>query len=124
MQAGEQAASSNGRPLRLQVMEDNQVAQPGAAFTVVVVVVDGRDPQVPSTVRTNATLLGVSAGGVTAEELALAATAAAEDGRDIDGILVANPDPDDQTTGRIPRLARVQRSLPTRVNGLAMEISR
>jgi capsular polysaccharide biosynthesis protein len=122
--AGEQAASSNGRPLRLQVMEDNQVAQPGAAFTVVVVVVDGRDPQVPSTVRTNATLLGVSAGGVTAEELALAATAAAEDGRDIDGILVANPDPDDQTTGRIPRLARVQRSLPTRVNGLAMEISR
>jgi capsular polysaccharide biosynthesis protein len=122
--AGEQAASANGRPLRLLVTEDGQVEQLGAAFTVVVIVVDGRDPQVPATVRTNATLLGVSAGGVTAEELALAATAAAEDGRNIDGILVANPDPGDQTTGRIPRLARVQRPLPTRVNGLTMEISR
>jgi capsular polysaccharide biosynthesis protein len=122
--AGEQAMTSRGKPLRLLVTEDGQVGQLGAAFTVIVLVIDGRDPQIPATVRTNATVLGVSSGGVTAEELALAATAAAEDGRDIVGILVANPDPDDQTTGRIPRLARVLRPLPTRVNGLATEIRR
>ena len=66
-----------------------------------VVVIDGQDPRVPPTAPTSATVLGVSAGGATAEELARVATAAAADGRDIYGILVANPDADDQTTGRI-----------------------
>ena len=95
-----------------------------AAFTVVVLVIDGRDPRVPPVAPTSATVLGVSAGGATAEELARAATAAAADGRDIYGILVANPDPGDQTTGRIPRLAPMRRALPTRVNGRATESRR
>lgn len=119
--AGAQGTSGYGRPLRVVAMKDGQVGPYDAEFTVVVMVIDVRDPRVPRTTRTSATVLGVSAGGATAEELARAATAAAADDRDIYGILVANPDPGDQTTGRIPRLTPVQRALPTRVNGLATE---
>ena len=122
--AGAQSTLTRGKPLQLLVAEDDKIVQAGAAFTVVVVVVDGRNPLVLPAVGTGATVLGISAGGTTAEELARAATAAAADGRDIYGILVANPDPDDQTTGRIPRLPLVRRALPTRVNGLATEIRR
>ena len=119
-----QTASGQGKPLQLLVTEDGRVGQVSAVFTVAVVVIDGQDPRVPPTAPTNATVLGVSAGGATAEELARVATAAAADGRDIYGILVANPDADDQTTGRIARLASAKRALPTRVNGLATEIRR
>ena len=106
-----------GRPLRLVVSDDRRLGQLRAAFVVVVAVVDSQEPHIPDTVRTAATVLGVSAGGATAEQLARAATVAAVDGRDIDGILVANPDPDDQTSGRIPRLMPMRRALPTRING-------
>jgi capsular polysaccharide biosynthesis protein len=122
--AGAPTASGHRKPLSLLVAEDDRVGPLSAAFTVIVVVVDGRDPRVPPAVRTSATVLGVSAGGVTAEELARVAAAAAADGRDIYGILVANPDPDDQTTGRIPHLPPIQHALPTRVTGLATEIRR
>jgi capsular polysaccharide biosynthesis protein len=122
--AGAQATSGRGKPLRLVVTEDGQSGEVGAAFSVVVLVIDGRDPQVPPMPRTTATVLGVSSGGATAEELARVATAAAAGGRSIHGILVANPDAGDQTTGRVPRLTPVQRELPTRVSGRATEIRR
>jgi capsular polysaccharide biosynthesis protein len=122
--AGAQTASGHEKPLRLLVAEDGKVDQVAATFTVVVVVIDGLDPRVLPMTRTTATVLGVSAGGATAEELARVATAAAADGREIYGILVANPDVGDQTTGRVPRLPPVQRALPTRVNGLPTEITR
>ena len=48
--------------------------------------------------RTTVTVLGVSAGVVTAEQLARVAVSAAGDGRQIAGILVADPDPTDHTT--------------------------
>jgi hypothetical protein len=70
-------------------------------------------------------VLGVSAGAVTAEELARVAISAAADGRDIAGILVADPDPADNTTGRIPELARSgQRRMPNRVTGVPRQIRR
>jgi capsular polysaccharide biosynthesis protein len=116
--SGAQATPGRGKPLRLLAKEDGQADQVRAAFTVVVAVIDGRDPHVPPTARTSATLLGVSAGGATAEELARVATAAAADDRDIYGILVANPDAGDQTTGRVPRLTPMHRGLPTRLSGL------
>ena len=69
--------------------------------------------------RTTATVLGVSAGAATAEQLARVAASAAADGREIAGILVADPDPADHTTGRLPQLARpAQRRMPTRVTGV------
>lgn len=70
-------------------------------------------------------MLGVSAGAVTPEQLARAATAAAADGRDVFGILVADPEPGDQTTGRIPRLVSpLRQALPTRVTDVPTEIKR
>lgn len=120
-----QTSAGRRKPLRLIVSEDGHLGQVRAAFVVVVTVVDGRAPRMPDTVRTTATVLGVSAGAATAEQLARAATAAATDGREIFGILVADPEQTDQTTGRIPRLAPpLRRSLPTRVKDVPTEIRR
>jgi capsular polysaccharide biosynthesis protein len=95
------------------------------ALVIVVAVVDSRAPEMPSTMRTNATVIGVSAGAATAEQLARAAVAASADGRDITGILVADPETSDQTTGRVPHLARPARSrLPSRLRGIVTEIKR
>jgi capsular polysaccharide biosynthesis protein len=99
--------------------------QPDAALVIVVAVVDSRAPEMPDTMRTNAAVVGVSAGVATAEQLARAAVAAGADGREITGILVADPETTDQTTGRIPQLARPARSrLPNRLRGLVTEIKR
>ena len=76
-----------------------------ATLTVVVAVVDGRTARrCPTTMRTTATVLGVSAGAATAEQLARVAVVAAADGREISGILVADPEPTDRTTGLIQQL--------------------
>jgi capsular polysaccharide biosynthesis protein len=99
--------------------------QPDTALVVVVAVVDGKEPKMPDTLRTSATALGVSAGAATAEQLARAAVAAAADGREITGILVADPEPTDQTTGRIPHLVRpARRRVPNRLRGIVTEIRR
>jgi capsular polysaccharide biosynthesis protein len=105
--------------LRVAVRDDPHVGElPGAALTVVVAVVDGKAPRVADTMRTTATMLGVSAGAVTAEQLARIAVSAAVDGREIAGILVADPDPADRTTGRVPQVARPGLSkMPTRMTG-------
>jgi len=121
-------ASSSELPSRLRFIisgDDYVDQQKGAALIVVVVVVDGRTPKMPATVRTAATVIGVSAGGATAEQLARAAVAAAADGRDVTGILVADPEATDQTTGRVPHLIRPpRRRLPNRLKGVATEIKR
>ena len=71
-----------------------------ATLAVIVGVVDGRNPQIPDTMRTTTTLLGVSAGAATADQLARVAVSADSGGREITGILVADPDSADATTGR------------------------
>ena len=76
------------------------------ALSVAVCVVDDQTPQVTLPMRTGATWLAVSSGRATAEQLARVATSAAASGRRITGILVADPDPADSTTGRVPLLAR------------------
>jgi capsular polysaccharide biosynthesis protein len=96
-----------------------------ATLAVVVGVVDGRNPQIPDTMRTTTTLLGVSAGAATADQLARVAVSADSDGREITGILVSDPDSADATTGRLPHLGRRPgRRPPTRVTGIATEIRR
>ncbi len=111
------------RPLQMLAVDKDNAELPDGTFVVVVAVVDGRAPLVPHTVPTAATVLGVSAGRTTAEELARAAVAASADGREIAGILVADPDPADQSSGRIPRLAPPShRQLPTRVNDVPTEV--
>jgi capsular polysaccharide biosynthesis protein len=103
----------------------DRARQPGARLTVIVGVVDGRAPIVADTLRANTTLLGVSAGRVTAAQLVGVAVSAGTDGRQIDGILVADPDPADQTTGRVPQLTRPpQRRMPSRLTSKTTEIRR
>jgi capsular polysaccharide biosynthesis protein len=112
---------SSRRSGQLQVIStdsDNLDQPPDTALTVVVAVVDGRTPQLADLMRTDAMVLGVSAGAATAEQLARIAASAAADDRRVAGILVADPDPADPTTGRLPQLARpTQTNMPTRLAG-------
>lgn len=111
--------------LRTIVTESNVAPQLDAVLTVVVAVIDGRNPQVPDTIRTTATLLGISSGAASAEQLARAAVSASSDSREITGLLVANPDPNDATTGHLPQLrGRGIRRAPTRITGIGTEIRR
>ncbi len=116
------------RPGNLQVIADDDGSFDGqfhGTLTVYVAVVDGRTPQMPHTMRASTTLLGVSAGAATAEQIARVAVNAAADGRGIAGILVADPEPADHTTGLVPQLARpTRRRLPTRLSGRTTEIRR
>ncbi len=117
------APLSGTSPLQVIVKDHDDGTWPSdVALTVVVTVVDGQHPQVADTTRTAATVLGVSAGAATAEQLARVAAAAAAAGRDITGFLVADPDRDDPTTGRRPQLVRpAHRRQPTRMTGTAVE---
>jgi capsular polysaccharide biosynthesis protein len=101
--------ASSQRPSLLQVVlsDGSDRHRPSdTALTVVVVSVDDQASKFPGTMRTTATVLGVSAGAATAEQLARVAVTAAADGREIAGLLVADPEPTDNTAGRIPRHAR------------------
>jgi capsular polysaccharide biosynthesis protein len=110
--------------LRIIVSDDQYVdEQKEVALTVAVAVVDGHAPKMPATARTAVTVIGVSSGRVTAEQLARAAVAAGADGREVTGILVADPELTDKTTGRVPHLTRPpRRRLPSRLKGLVTEI--
>jgi capsular polysaccharide biosynthesis protein len=113
--AGAQPRGS--RNLRLAVSDHRDVGRlPSDVLTVVVSVVDDRTPRVADTMRTTMTVLGVTSGSVTAQQLARVTASAAGDGREIAGILVADPDAADYTTGLLPQLARTEQNrMPTRV---------
>jgi capsular polysaccharide biosynthesis protein len=106
---------------RLQITDgehENASQQTKAALTIVVAVVDGQAPRLINTVPTTTAILGVSAGATSAEQLARVAVCAAGDGREIAGIIVANPDSTDNTTGRLPQLSRPEyRKPPSRLSG-------
>jgi capsular polysaccharide biosynthesis protein len=123
---GAPTASKRLRSLRVSVSDQHSIDRlPGAALAVAVAVVDGEAPRVDATMRATATVLGVSAGAATAEQLARVAASAAADGCEIAGILVADPDPADHTTGRLPQLTRpAHRKAPTRVTGAPTETGR
>jgi capsular polysaccharide biosynthesis protein len=115
---GAPPSSRRSKQLRVAVADHSSHNWPDAALTVVVAVVDGRSPDVADTIRTDAVVLGVTAGAVTAEELARVAASRA-DGRHFAGILMADPDPADPTTGRMPQLGpgtEVQSRVPGRVS--------
>lgn len=120
------ALSKRAGHLLVAVSDSSNVdVQSHGALTVVVAVVDSKTPQVSETMRAAATVLGVSAGAATAEQLARAAVSAAVDGREIVGLLVADPEAADRTTGLVPQIARPrQRRLPTRLKGMTTEIRR
>jgi capsular polysaccharide biosynthesis protein len=119
---------SSSRPAQLMVTVADHNDMPrirGIRLTVVVGVVDSGNPNVAETMRASTTVLGVSAGGATAAQMVGVAVSATTDGRQIEGILVADPDPADRTTGRVPQLTRpALRGGPTRLTGTTTEIRR
>lgn len=75
------------------------------------------DPDLPRLVGA-VTLLAVSSGGATADDLARVALAADEAGVRLDGIVVTNPDPLDRSTGRLlPAERAVLAPLPSLMTG-------
>ena len=105
--------------------EDNVPDQPPAALTILPSIVGQQALQAAGRMRETVAVLGVSAGAATADELARVAASAADHGRPIAGILVANPDPADCSTGRIPQLARTTaRRAPSHLTGIPTETVR
>jgi hypothetical protein len=89
-------------------------------LTVYVVVLDRREPDLAATPTSDATVLVVTSGSATEQELARAAVAVDDAGRSIDGIVVTDPDQADKTSGRHSVAERsTWPSLPTRLTGLA-----
>lgn len=119
------AMASSRQPggLQVAVADNGQLGQlPAAMLTVVVAVVDGQAPVFPAAIGTDHSVLGVSAGAPTADELARVAAGAGAAGLEIEGILVADPDETDPTTGRVPHIGRNVRQLrPTRLTGTTTE---
>ena len=113
------AAGRGPHDLRVTVANhDDAVQVPAQTMTVGVDVLDGEAPRVADAEGADVTVLAVTAGAITAEQLARVVASAAGDGRAIVGVLVVNPDPGDQTTGRQPGLARSQQQrMPTRMHG-------
>jgi capsular polysaccharide biosynthesis protein len=93
---------------------------PEVALDIQLIVVDRNDPHLAGTLHTTTTIVALSAGAVTAEELARLAVAAAADDREIDGLVVTDPDPTDRTIGRVSQSMRRSSSrLPTLLTGTA-----
>jgi pimeloyl-ACP methyl ester carboxylesterase len=120
--AGWQGSRSNFQAL---VLDGDGAEMPhDVALTVLVTVVDGTNPRLAAELPTTATLIGVSAGGATAEQLATTAMRVTGKGREVVGMLVADPDHSDRTTGRIPQLPRPVPKIPTRLTGITTEVTR
>jgi hypothetical protein len=113
------ASAAQANTLRVIAASDAELqgALPGAALTVIVTTVDEAAPLVSEAMLAHATVLAVSPRVATPEQLARVAASAADAGGNVVGIMVANPEPDDATTGFAPAMGRQPRALPTRMNG-------
>ena len=74
-----------------------------ADLTVTVVVADSDDVALPTWGRRTVTAIAVSSGFATAEAMASTALAYLDAGHPVRGVLVANPEPSDRTTGHFRR---------------------
>ncbi|MEI8411570.1 MULTISPECIES: Wzz/FepE/Etk N-terminal domain-containing protein [unclassified Kribbella] len=116
------AAFATSIGISTSMVVGNHTEQPPGpvALYIHLVLVDREHPHLTDTSRTNSTIVALSAGTVTAEELARLAVAAAADDRTIDGLVVTDPDPFDRTIGRVSQSQRRSSSrLPTLLTGTA-----
>lgn len=112
-------ATSIGLPASI-VVDSHQEPAGSSALTIHLVVVDRDAPHLDGSEHTTNTVIALSSGVVTAEELARLAVAAAASGREIDGLVVTDPDPTDRTIGRVSQSTRRSNSrLPTLLTGTA-----
>jgi capsular polysaccharide biosynthesis protein len=85
-------------------------------------VVDRQQPVLPDLKRARAIVLIVSSGAATEEDLARVAVAAYESGGRFRGIVVADPDSLDHTTGRLLQAQRaVEPPMPMRLTGVEID---
>lgn len=92
--------------------------QPSVDLTIVFAVADRREPTLLEAPSTAVTMLAISPGVGTREELARLAVAVDDAGGRIDGVVIADPDPSDRTTGRRTLDERaLQAPLPVRLTG-------
>jgi hypothetical protein len=83
-------------------------------------VVNRRQPDLRDVPNSAATILSVAAGTASEQELARVAIAVDDAGRRIDGIVVADPDRTDRTSGRHTLDERSRRpAIPVRLTGMA-----
>lgn len=88
-------------------------------LTIYLVVVERMHPYLGDTPATEATLLAVGAATATDQELARVAVAVDDAGRRVDGVVVADPDQGDRTSGRYTMDERSRQAvLPTRLTGI------
>jgi hypothetical protein len=117
---GEGAADEGDR-----VERAGQVEVPEAGMAIVLTVVDPGGPDLGAVPWTASTVLAVAAGTATKVELARLAAAVDSSGRQVDGVIVADPDPADRTTGRQTLDRRVRQTpLPLRVTGASSAVHR
>ena len=111
-------STAQANTLRVIAATDADLAAslPKAALTVIVTTVDDGSPLVTPALRGQPTVLAVSPRMATPEQVARVAASATDAGGNVVGIMVANPEPDDMTTGFAPVLGRQPRALPTRMN--------
>jgi hypothetical protein len=114
------ACSQGGDGLRPGLTVDSHVPRSrDIDLTVVLAVVDRGEPDLSEVPRSAVTVLAVSSGSATAEELALTAVNADDAGNRIAGIVVADPDDLDRTSGRQLQHERGQQvPLPTHLTGV------
>ncbi len=116
-------AACSSQPTDEEVRPDLRVAprrrsKRPAELTVLVTALDRRSPSLPRLEREAVVLLAVSSRAASSEDLARAAVAAYESGFRVSGVLVADPDPLDHTTGRLLPHERLQQApLPSRGTG-------
>ena len=108
-----------GEEVRPHLFLEPRKGRPNADFTVVLAVIDRDNPDLSEVPRSEITVLAVSSGAATAEELARAAVSADESGREVLGVVVADAEESDRTTGRLLQHERAQQaSLPSRLTGM------
>jgi capsular polysaccharide biosynthesis protein len=90
-------------------------------MTISLLVVDRERPQLGDIAASASTILAVASGTATEQELARVALAVDDASRGIDGILVADPDHSDPTSGRHTMDERSRQvALPVRLTGIAL----
>jgi hypothetical protein len=117
------ATSAKGeetRPgLRVDPRRSAVRAKTPADLLLELVVVDRQQPVLPDLRRADAIVLIVSSGTATEEDLARVAVAAYDSGGRFRGIIVADPDSLDQTTGRLLQAQRAaEPPLPMKLTGV------
>jgi capsular polysaccharide biosynthesis protein len=113
-----ETAQDTARETQPAVEPQQEPTHRSVDLTIVLAVADREEPRLQAVPATAVTVLAISPGVGTREELARLAVAVDDAGRRIDGIVVADPDLSDRTTGRRTLEERaLQAPLPVRMTG-------